>query len=148
MNEMRDAPLSRPHGEEPAEAFAKAGVSNHEAASPFETPCSAAPQGEADRNTLRWVANMLNLWALCGKPACRRARACRRDPDVCLARYAALVPQAAGNAVIIMAEGRRQGLSYDALRAQAPDEIAAFDDWCARIARAIRRPAAPATKSP
>jgi hypothetical protein len=142
MSDVHDATLSRPHGEEPAEA--KAGVSNHEAASPFETPPSAAPRGEADRKTLRWLANMLSLWALCGKPACRRALTCRRDPDVCLARYAALVPQAAGSAVIIMAEGKRQGLSYDALRAQAPDEIAALEDWWARTAGAVCRPAAPA----
>ena len=95
------------------------------------------PHGEADHN-LRWAANMLRLWALCGKPACRRARSCRRDPDACLARYAPLVPEDVRGAVALMAEGKRYGLSYDEVRADAGPEIAAFEGWIARVGCAVR----------
>jgi hypothetical protein len=91
---------------------------------------------------LRWAANMLGLWALCGKPACRRAQSCRRDPDACLARYAPFVPGDVRSAVALMAEGKRYGLSYAEVRADAGAEIAAFEGWRARIGHAVR-PAIP-----
>jgi hypothetical protein len=87
---------------------------------------------------LRWASNMLCLWGLCAKPACRRARQCRSDPESCLKRYEPLVPEAARIAVAAMAEGKRYGLSYDELRAEGPAEIAAFEDWIARVARAAQ----------
>lgn len=81
----------------------------------------------------RWMANMICLWGLCAKPACRRARACRRDPRDCLARYAPLVPEDAREGVKVMLEGRSLGLSYDEMREGAPDEVAAVEDWIARV---------------
>ena len=91
-----------------------------------------------DTATLRWTADMLRLWALCGKPACRRARQCRRDPVACTNRYTALVPQAAGCGFAMLADGKLLGLSYEDVRAQAPEEIAAYEDWLARTGRATR----------
>lgn len=88
--------------------------------------------------TLRWAADMLCLWALCGKPACRRARACRRDPRACTDRHAGLVPQAAGCGFTLLAEGKLAGLSYEEVRAEAPEEVAAYEDWLARVGRAAQ----------
>jgi hypothetical protein len=88
--------------------------------------------------TLRWAADMLWLWALCGKPACRRARACRRDPRQCNDRYAPLVPQAAGCGFIALTEARLAGRSADDARAEAPEDIAAYEDWLDRVARSVQ----------
>lgn len=82
---------------------------------------------------LRWMANMLCLWGLCRRPACRRARACKHDPRQCLARYAPLVPEEARDGVAAMIEGLRAGLGYDELRAEGPDEIAAVEQWIALV---------------
>ena len=96
---------------------------------------------------LRWMANMLCLWGLCAKPACRRAQACKRDPHECLKRYAPLVPEDARAGVKAMLEGLQYGLSYDEMRADAPDEVAAVEAWIARVDGSRRNslpsPAAP-----
>jgi len=39
----------------------------------------------------RWRAQMLCLWKLCPKAACRKARACSGDPDFCVERFELLV---------------------------------------------------------
>ena len=91
-----------------------------------------------DTATLRWTADMLRLWALCGKPACRRARQCRRDPIACTDRYAPLVPQAAGCGFAALFEGKQRGLGYDEVRAEAPEDIAAYEAWLARARRSAQ----------
>jgi hypothetical protein len=105
---------------------------------------TTAHQDPSAIRSLRWAADMLCLWALCAKPACRRARQCRRDPQGCFKRFAPLVPEAAVIAVAAMAEGKRCGLGYDELRAEGPAEMAAYEDWIARVAAAARAAAAPA----
>ena len=87
---------------------------------------------------MRWMANMICLWGLCAKPACRRAQRCKRDPRDCLARYAPLVPEDAREGVKAMLEGRSLGLSYDEVREDAPAEVAAVEDWIARVDRSRR----------
>ncbi len=42
----------------------------------------AKTQAEADEDLLL-AARLLELWRLCGKTACRRARDCRGDPRRC-----------------------------------------------------------------
>jgi hypothetical protein len=88
----------------------------------------------------RWCADMLCLWNLCGKPACRRRRTCSGAPRECLARYAPLVPQDAREGVKQMLNGLQLQLGYDEVREDAPDEVAAVEDWNARaLASASRR---------
>ena len=87
---------------------------------------------------LRWMANMLSLHGLCANAACRRARACKRQPRECLARYAPLVPEDVSEGVAALLEGRRHGLGYDELREEAPDLIAAVEDWTARVDESSR----------
>ncbi len=82
---------------------------------------------------LRWMANMIGLWGLCAKAACRRGRACKHDPRQCLKRCAPLVPEDARDGVKAMLEGLRAGVSYDELREDLPDEVAAAEAWIARV---------------
>jgi len=82
---------------------------------------------------LRWMSNMACLWGLCRNQACGRARQCKRDPRSCLSRYAPLVPDEVRAGVKLMFEGKQQRMSYDDLRAEAPDEIAAVEAWIARV---------------
>jgi hypothetical protein len=90
---------------------------------------------------LRWMANALSLWGLCAKPGCRRAQGCKGDPRQCLARYAPLAPEEARDGVAAMLEGLQSGLSFDDVRDEACAEIAALDDWNARVAAARDRAA-------
>jgi hypothetical protein len=89
---------------------------------------------------LRGMSNLLCLWGLCARPACRRARGCKRDPRDCLSRYAPLVPDDARDGVAAMFEGKQCGMSYDELRAEAPLEIAAIENWIGLVHAAARAP--------
>lgn len=78
---------------------------------------------------LRWTADTLCLWSLCGKSACRRSRTCSGAPRDCLARYAPLVPDEAREVVKLMLDGMRGGLSYHDLCDAAPGEFVALEEW-------------------
>jgi hypothetical protein len=82
---------------------------------------------------LRWMSNMACLWSFCRNPACSRARQCKRDPRFCLRRYAPLLPDEVRDGIKLMLEGQRSGKSYDDLAEEAPDLIAAVEDWIARV---------------
>jgi hypothetical protein len=86
---------------------------------------------------------MLCLWGLCANAACRRARKCKREPRDCLARTIPLVPEEARDGVAAMLDGRRLQLSYDEVRDDAPEEVAAVEEWrvlVERSAAAYHRP--------
>lgn len=91
---------------------------------------------------LRWMSNMICLWGFCHNEACSRARQCKRDPRFCMRRYAPLVPEEARDGVKLMLEGLRSGKSYDDLLDEAPEEIAAVEDWIARVDASATPPAA------
>jgi hypothetical protein len=86
--------------------------------------------------SLRLSSNLLSLWALCGKPACRRTRRCRRDPEVCVARYSPLVPEEARLGALMFYYGLGHGASPEEVRFGSPGETAALDAWTARVAEA------------
>jgi hypothetical protein len=86
---------------------------------------------EADAIMRRTASDLHRLWVLCGKPACRRARRCRRDPDSCLRGNAPLAPEDARVDMLLTMEAARDYLSRDELRANAPVEAAALDAWVA-----------------
>ena len=89
---------------------------------------------------LRWMSNMICLWSFCRNDACNRAQQCKRDPRFCLTRYAPLVPEEARDGVKVMLEGLRSGKSYDELFDEAPEEIAAVEDWIARVEASTAKP--------
>jgi hypothetical protein len=57
---------------------------------------TAPPEAASPPLTLaaqrRQTANVLRLWRLCGKPACRRSRCCRGEPSECLGIALPLLP--------------------------------------------------------
>lgn len=85
----------------------------------------------------RTASDLLCLWALCGKPACRRARSCKRDPRACARRYGPLVPEEARLGMLAFMQGMQDGVSADVVRAHVPAETAALDAWTDRIEAAV-----------
>ena len=90
---------------------------------------------------LRWIADTLNLYGLCGRPTCRRARACRGDAQDCLARYAPLVPEEAREGAKMLVDGLYSGATFDELFEEAQEEIEALAEWTALVKRATWKPA-------
>jgi len=105
---------------------------------------SAPPETHAPPPALpplwRWTANLLGLWRLCDKPACRRAQRCKCAPHLCLARHAPLLPEDVRAGASRLLAGKARGLSYDALCAQAPDAVAALATLHRKPARATSPP--------
>lgn len=82
----------------------------------------------------RWRAQMLCLWKLCPKAACRKARACSGDPDFCVERFELLVSDDVRTAVESLHDGKLYGHSYDEACAMAPPgSIEAYDVWLANL---------------
>jgi hypothetical protein len=94
----------------------------------------------ARTRSLRATADLLCLWGLCNKTACRRAGMCRRDARDCLARYAAFAPEDARCGALALLQGARDGVSADDVRAHVPDDIAALAAWTAQVRAAARGP--------
>ena len=92
-----------------------------------------------DTRALRNASNLLCIHGLCGRRACRRARACRGEPRDCLHRYAPLVPEEAREGAKAMAWAGRRGLSFDDLLDDARDEVLALADWARGVAASYRR---------
>lgn len=85
----------------------------------------------------RYAADLLCLWALCGKPACRRARTCKRDPKSCARRYGPLAPEQARLGMLATLQGAQDGVGIDEVRLHVPDDIAALEAWRAQVATAV-----------
>ena len=84
----------------------------------------------------RYACDLLCLWALCGKPACRRACACKRDPKSCARRYGPLAPEEARLGMLALLQGTLDGVDRDEVRRWVPAEVAALEAWTVRIAAA------------
>jgi hypothetical protein len=82
---------------------------------------------------LRWISNVMCLWSMCAKPACRRARKCNGEPRDCLRCYAPLVPEDARAGAEVMLHGVMHRFKFDDLREDASEEIDALMEWNALI---------------
>ena len=81
-----------------------------------------------------WRAQMLCLWKICPKAACRRAHDCSVDPDFCVERFAALVSEDVHVALDVLHDAKLFGYSYDDACALAPPgSIEAYDVWLAKL---------------
>ena len=67
-----------------------------------------------------WRAQMLCLWKICPKAACRRTHDCSVDPDFCVERFAALVSEDVHVALDVLHDAKYFGYSYDDACALAP----------------------------
>lgn len=82
----------------------------------------------------RFTADLLRLWALCGKRACRRAQSCKRDARACLGRYSPLAPEQARFGALALLKGAQDGVDRGTVRLYVPNDIAALEAWTAAIA--------------
>jgi hypothetical protein len=95
--------------------------------------------GEA--NSWRLLSNLLHIWALCGRNACRRAQACRGDSRECIPHCGPLVPEDAKEWAIELFKCKCKGLSFDDARVTlSPESEEAWTTWDEAVRRIIGRP--------
>ncbi len=82
----------------------------------------------------RALSNTLDLARLCLTPRCRRSGRCKGNPAECLAVGEALLSPDIIEGAKVFLNGQLEGLSFDAVRASAPEQIDAFAQWSGRIA--------------
>ena len=81
----------------------------------------------------RVLSDTLMLWRLCLSARCQRNGKCKGDPHACLAIGGALLSDDVFNGGVVFLQGKTDGLSFDEVFAQCPDELAAFGEWTRRI---------------
>lgn len=104
---------------------------------------TTAPQARMSGGAKDWraLSNLLRIWALCGRSACRKSRACRGDSRQCVPRCGALVPEDVRVWVAALIECKRDGLSFEDARAQLPPELEeAWAAWSETVRRIADRP--------
>lgn len=86
-------------------------------------------------------ACLLALWRLCDQRACRRARACRRNPVACVRMNYPLLPDGARDWIDEFHEAQSKGLSFEAAMEEidATDAGDAFRDWYAAVLASLGR---------
>ncbi len=89
----------------------------------------------------RALSNLLRVWGLCDRSACRKSRACRGDSRQCVPRCGPLVPEDVRVWVAALIECKRDGLSFEDARAQLPPELEeAWAAWSEAVRRIADRP--------
>ncbi len=97
----------------------------------------------------RALSDLLSIWALCGRSACRKARACRGDSRKCIPRCGPLVPEDVRVWMAALMEYKRDGLRFDDARAALPPELEeAWAAWDEAVKRIARKKAAKAVTDP
>ena len=73
----------------------------------------------------------LALWRVCGKSACRRASACRRDARACFAENFMRLPDLVRDWFVVLMEGRRRDAPFeDTMKLlKGSDVERAFLEW-------------------
>ena len=94
------------------------------------------PLNEPDEG--RWAANLVCMWHLCERTACRKARACRGDPDFCMKRYHLLLPPLVRDFVLGVAELGVAGWSSEQIWAELVPEREHLAAWQACVAHVGR----------
>jgi len=82
---------------------------------------------------VRWRADLLHFPHLCPKGSCRRTGKCSGNPDICMNLLAPFVPEAVHEAVAIIFDAETDRLTYDEVRAKAPLEMQAYEEWLGKI---------------
>ena len=110
-----------------------------------------------DRDTARSLRNwgdMLCLWRLCGRAACRRAQRCRGEAPVCFPRNFPLLPEGVRAWFGGIAQAQEDGLTFEQAIEWLDSHWAgdAYHDWCEMALTPPSPPAPPgsrcATKAP
>ncbi len=90
-----------------------------------------AQERRADVTALRKVADNAAFYMLCrqGRGVCTRAQKCRGNPHECVGRFANLMPEEAYDWIEATLRGYREGLTFDQLAEEYPDELVAIAEW-------------------
>jgi hypothetical protein len=105
-------------------------------------PETTAPEMRLPGSAKDWrtLSDLLNIWGLCGRSACKRARACHGDSRRCIPRCSPLVPEDARIWVAALMECKREGLCFDDARAQLPEDLEdAWTAWGEAVVRVAGR---------
>jgi len=91
-----------------------------------------------DRDTARSLRNwgdMLCLWRLCGRAACRRAQRCRGEAPVCFPRNFPLLPEGVRAWFGGIAQAQEDGLTFEQAIEWLDSNWAgdAYHDWCEMV---------------
>jgi hypothetical protein len=79
------------------------------------------------RETARHISDLYCLWRCCGKPACRRARACRGDARACLTALPLVPPDAV---LFLKAMDQARGFfSFEEMMARNEETWQAVEEW-------------------
>ena len=102
-----------------------------------QLPCPADDKALAAE--LRVWVDILALWRLCAKPACRRTRECRGDARVCFPRNAGLLPEGVQDWYDGLCEAHDAGTPFDDAVAalNVTDAGHAFRDWHAAVSASL-----------
>jgi hypothetical protein len=105
------------------------------------------PHTPAAADRVHFVLQRLRIALLgfphfCVKTACRRARRCSSDRNICMGSLGPLVSKDVRDGVDALVWGHLDGLSYDQVRARDPWAVAAYEQWNAKICESIRETAA------
>jgi hypothetical protein len=88
------------------------------------------------RKMCRWNSNILALWGLCPRAACRRARQCRGNAVDCFRRYGPLVPQHVRDAAELLYLGILEGLTFEQAWENPEQDAEALNEWLVTVERA------------
>jgi hypothetical protein len=85
------------------------------------------PPRLSTRETARRISDLFCLWRCCGKPVCRRARACRGDARSCLTALPLVPPDAV---LFLKAMDEARGFfSFEELMARNEEKWEAVEEW-------------------
>jgi hypothetical protein len=100
------------------------------------------PQPPLPGNAKDWrpLSDLLHLWALCHRSACRKAGACHGDSRDCVPRCSPIVPEDVRVWVTALMECKNDGLSFDDARASLPPGLEeAWKTWSEAVLRIADR---------
>ena len=121
----------------------------HDSATAMSPANAPTPPGHAPGagEALRGWGNHLCIWRLCDRRACRRARACRGNSQICFPRYCPLLPSGVQAYFAMLQMSRNDNQTFDeAMRQIRHTWIEqAFCDWHAAVEASLHAPAGPMT---
>jgi hypothetical protein len=85
------------------------------------------PPRLSTRETARHIADLYCLWRCCGKPACRRARACRGNARACLTALPLVPPDAL--CFLKRMDDARGWVSFEEMMRGSEEEWQAVEEW-------------------
>ena len=107
----------------------------------IDDPDASTTHMPGSPNSWRLLSDFLNIWALCGRTGCRRAKTCRGDSHQCIPDCGYLVPQDVREWAVEMFDCKRRGLPFDDARASLGPELEeAWAGWDTAVRRIADRP--------